>query len=266
MTPSVDIITVTYGNMFPVLKRTVDSLYRYTAQPFRLIIVNNGSTDETLTAFNELPGCTLINLKENAGMVKAFNIGLKASTAPYIARMDHDVEFVMPWEDELLGLLERDNEAGAVGPRIITPDGRIYAALFSFFVKVPGIPLKLRVESPFAFPLALRRFVHFTQHSLEADDDLKFGVVKPVYHVTGTFFVMKRAAFEKVGAADESYPDKNGAYEDLDYTLRMATSGLKVMYDGRVKLVHHCSRPDNSVRETAPALNREKFKNKWGFL
>ena len=42
---------------------------------------------------------------------------------------------------------------------------------------------------------------------------------------------MKRSAFEKAGFPDESYPDMNGVYEDLDYTLRFVKSGFKIFYE-----------------------------------
>lgn len=264
--PVVDIVTVTYGNMFPVLKRTVDSLYRFTKGPFRLIIVNNGSTDETLTAFNGLAGCTLINLQENVGTLRALNIGLRHTTAPLIARMDHDVEFVMPWEDGLLGALTGNRAADAAGPRLLTPDGRIYAALFHFFFKVPRLPVRFAVDNPFSLPRPILSFIHYSQHSLEADSDALFGRRTFVYHVPGTFLVFKRDAFEKVGFPDESYPDMNGAYEDLDYTLRFIMNGFKVIYEGGTKVIHHCSRPLERFCIQEPLRNKMMFKKKWGFL
>ena len=263
---SVDIITVTYGNMFPVLKRTVDSLYRFTKGPFRLIIVNNGSTDETLTAFKGLPGCTLISLPENFGMVRAFNAGLKNSSAPFIARMDHDVELIMPWEAGLLGALSGDRDAAASGPRLLMEDGRIYSALFHFFFKVPGLQVKFGVENVFAVPRVLLPYVHCSQHSLEPDSDPLFGRQKYVYHVPGTFMVFKREAFERAGLPDETYPDKSGAYEDLDYTLRLVKCGLKIVYEGNIKMVHYCARPEEKFRAAGPQYNKGIFRKKWGFL
>jgi GT2 family glycosyltransferase len=265
-TPQIDIVTVTYGNMLPVLKRTMESLYKFREAPFRLIVVNNGSTDGTARYCAGLTDCELVDLPENIGIVKAFNIGLRKSSAPFVARMDHDVEFVMPWQSRLLRLLEGADDVGMAGPRLINSDGTVYAALFSFFFKLPLIPVRLNVPDPFLFPRALRRFVHFTQHSLEADGDLRFGARRGVYHVSGAFLVIKRSAFEKVGFPDESYPDMNGAYEDLDYTLRFVKSGFKIFYEGGIKVIHHCSRPENSPAEPAPQMNRAIFKKKWGFL
>ncbi|MFA6434235.1 MAG: glycosyltransferase family 2 protein [Elusimicrobiales bacterium] len=264
--PETDIITVTYGNMLPVLKRTVESLYKFREAPFRLIVVNNGSRDGTAAYCAGLPDCELIDLPENVGTVKALNLGLKKSVAPFIARMDHDVEFVMPWQSGLLGLFKTAEDVGMAGPRLLNTDGTLYAALFSFFFKIPRIPARFKVSDPFMFPRALRRFVHYTQHSSEADDDLVFGTRRAVYHVSGAFFVMKRAAFEKVGFPDESYPDMNGSYEDLDYTLRFVKNGFKIIYEGGVKVVHHCSRPENFRPEPALWKNHLMFKEKWGFL
>ena len=110
--PQIEIVTVTYGNMLPVLKRTVESLYKFREDPFRLIVVNNGSTDRTARYCAGLTDCELVDLPENIGVVKAYNIGLRKSNAPFIARMDQDVEFVMPWQSGLLRLLKAADDVG----------------------------------------------------------------------------------------------------------------------------------------------------------
>jgi GT2 family glycosyltransferase len=264
--PEIDIITVTYGDMLPVLKRAVESLYKFREAPFRLIVVNNGSKDGTAAYCAGLPDCEFVDLPENVGTVKALSIGFSRSRAPFIARMDHDVEFIMPWQGGLIGVLEADEKACMAGPRLLNSDGSIYAALFSFFFKIPGLPASFVVEDPFLFPKCLRRFVHYTQHGQEADNNLLFGVRREVAHVSGAFQVMKRSAIEKVGFPDESYPDMNGVYEDLDYTLRLVNKGLKVLYEGEIIVIHHCSRPVNYKAASGPGLNKSFFKKKWGFL
>ena len=263
---AVDIIVVTYGNMFSDLKRSMESLYKFTAPPFHVIVVNNASTDETAAYCSTLPDCTLVNLPENMGTVKAFNAGLEKSTAPFVVRMDHDIELTGPWQDELFSCFA-DAATGMAGPRIVNPDGTVYAALFEWFLKISNLPLCVAVADPLALPRFLRRFVHFGQHGGEKDDDTIFGVTKSVQHVTGAFWMMSRGAFEKIGPPDTDYPDKNGAFEDLDYTLRFVTGGFRIMYNGKVKIIHYCSRPaqsDTTVAKQPPAQNRALFRKKWG--
>lgn len=263
MNNQLDIITVTYGNMFPVIKRTVESLYKFTEQPFHLIIVNNGSTDDTTTLSEKYVNCKVINIGENLGMVKGFNIGLRASTAPFIVRMDHDVEFLMPWKKRFLKLLETRKKTGMVGPRVIFPNGKICSALCKFYI--PHFPFSF--NNPLIVPKFLRHFISHKTHMKEEDDDARFKFVRKVSHVTGSFFLMKREVFEKVGFADEKYPAKNGVYEDLDYTLRITKAGYKILYDGTVKIVHYAGGELFKKREGAEIeiqQNLQRLKDKWG--
>lgn len=262
---TIDIVTVTYGNMFSVVRRTVDSLYKFTEQPFRLIIVNNGSTDETATFFSQLRSCTLINLGENTGMVNAFDAGIKKSSGPFVAIMDHDIEFTMPWKEEFLKLFDKNRDVGVIGPRIVMPDNRIYSALFSFYFQIPRTQIKFAISNPIILPRFLRRFVHFSFHHGEQDNDSQFAVVKKVPHVTGCFLVARKETFQKTGGfVDKSYLDRNGAYVDLDFTLRVLKSGYKILYDGKTKIIHHCNRPPQIVRDSNSQQNYKRLKKKWG--
>jgi len=260
----IDFITVTYGNMFSVVKRTVESLYKFTSPPFNVYIINNGSTDETRTYFDKFPNCRVVNLEDNAGMVEGFNTGVKLSDSPYIVRMDHDIELIMPWKERFLSWFEKDDKIAMVGPRVITADGRIYSACFNFHFRYLRA---IKTRDILKIPKMLRHFFYWSENHFAQDDDEKYGVVKEVPHITGTFEVIKKEVFEKVGLFDNSYTGKNGVYEDLDYTLRMAASGYKIIYDGTVKIIHYCSRP---LQKTPPQpaapqrSNRKRLRKKWG--
>ncbi|MFH1352775.1 MAG: glycosyltransferase family 2 protein [bacterium] len=259
----VDFVVVTYGNMFNDIKRTVESLYKFTPPPFNVFIVNNGSTDETATYFAKFPNCKVINLEENIGMVKGFNRGVELTEAPVIVRLDHDIELTMPWKERILAWFEEDDNIGMVGPKVLQPNNRIYSARFTFYFRYVK---SLRLHNILNVPRIFRRFFYWRENHLAADTGKKYDIIEEVSHITGTFAVIRRDAFEKVGMFDEGYPEKNGVYEDLDYTLRMIEKGYKILYDGTVKVIHYCSRPE-SVKLKPPRskrLNRKRLRRKWG--
>ena len=262
----IDFITVTYGNMFSSIRRTIESVYRHTEKPFRIFIVNNGSTDETATYFKKYAECVTVNLSENVGMVKGFNAAVKKADAAYIVRMDHDIELTMPWQRKFINIFENNPKVGIVGPRVIMPGKKIYSADFDFYIK--KLPF-IRFKNLLVLPKAIRRLTHWTwsaNHGEEDNDD-RFGSVKEVAHVTGAFFMIKKYAFEKVGEFDEAYMEKNGTFEDFDYTLRMISNGFKVIYDGEIKVLHYCDRPTQYIKQdpvNLPCTNRMQFRQKWG--
>jgi glycosyltransferase involved in cell wall biosynthesis len=89
--PNVSIVMPAF-NAEKYISVAINSIIKQTYEDFELIIVNDGSTDQTLdiiTGFND-PRIILINNKKNVGLVNSLNIGLKFSNGNFIARMDAD--------------------------------------------------------------------------------------------------------------------------------------------------------------------------------
>jgi len=262
MKDRIDFITVTYGNMFPVLKRTIESVYEFTPTPFKIFIVNNGSTDETKTYFKKYKECEVINNSENLGMVKGFNIAAKISNAPFLVRMDHDIELIMPWKERFISLFKKMKNIGQVGPKVLLPAGGIYSANFIFYVKQL---LFIKVSHILKVPKVFRRFIFWTCYYGCNKSDNVFKGVREVSHVTGSFFMISKKVFEMVGYPDEAYEDLNGNFEDLDYSLRMLNAGFKVLYNGDVEVIHHCARHrTKTLASNKRKINRDILRKKWG--
>lgn len=107
-------------NGMPFLPEAVDSLLNQTLQDFELVIVNDGSTDDSAEYLNSLtdPRVRVIH-QENGGCSVASNVVIKQCTTPYLARMDAD-DIAMP--DRLqkqLDFMERHPEVGMVGTQTV---------------------------------------------------------------------------------------------------------------------------------------------------
>lgn len=79
-------------NAAATIKAAVDSILNQSMAEFELIIINDGSSDQTadmLTSIND-ERISTIHFEENKGIVAALNTGIAASSAAYIARMDAD--------------------------------------------------------------------------------------------------------------------------------------------------------------------------------
>ncbi len=91
-TPEVSVIIPTY-NREAVLPRAIDSVLRQSFQNFELIVVDDGSTDDThkLVANYQRHDARVCYLhKQNGGVATAWNLGVAAARASWIALLDSD--------------------------------------------------------------------------------------------------------------------------------------------------------------------------------
>lgn len=90
-----DIIIPTY-NRAQFLPRAINSVLNQSIKSFQLIIVDDGSTDETaeiLRSYQDHPQITIVTQK-NAGVSSARNTGVKYAKAHWIAFLDSDDEWL----------------------------------------------------------------------------------------------------------------------------------------------------------------------------
>ena len=88
--PKVTVLMPAY-NAAGYIGEAIQSILQQTFTDFELLIINDGSTDETLDvihSFND-PRIILVN-QSNKGVSAALNVGLSLARAPYIARFDAD--------------------------------------------------------------------------------------------------------------------------------------------------------------------------------
>ncbi len=74
------------------LKEAIESILNQNYSNFEFIIINDGSTDNSLDiikSFND-PRIIIVNNEKNLGIIKTRNIGLKMAKGKYIANMDAD--------------------------------------------------------------------------------------------------------------------------------------------------------------------------------
>lgn len=89
--PKVTVLMPAY-NAAQYIGEAIDSVLKQTFTDFELLIVNDGSTDDTnrlINSYND-PRILLINHPVNNGIAAALNTGLSKASGRYIARFDAD--------------------------------------------------------------------------------------------------------------------------------------------------------------------------------
>ncbi|MEJ0001576.1 MAG: glycosyltransferase family A protein [bacterium] len=99
MNPLISIILPTH-NGARTIGRAVASVSRQTYPAWELLIVNDGSTDDTWAVIEELshgdPRIVLISHADNRGIQKSLNQGVSRAKGKYMARIDDDDEWIDP--------------------------------------------------------------------------------------------------------------------------------------------------------------------------
>lgn len=114
------IIIVTYNNL-ALTKQCLESLIKYTAGNFEVIIVDNGSTKDVVEYLEQVEKelstrARVIYNKENIGFVKANNQGILSAQGEYICLCNNDLVFTFNWLLRLKRCLESHPQCGMVGP------------------------------------------------------------------------------------------------------------------------------------------------------
>lgn len=175
------------------------------ACPWELIIVDNGSTDDTgerLRAFAlEFQGEIKVIREPRPGTGLACNTGWRASKAPIVAFTDDDC-YPEPHYLENIQAVFADSCVGFAGGRVLLYD-----------------PTDARV----------------TINESEAEKVLNVGSFPPAGFIQGANMVFRRQALMDIDGFDDAF----SAGEDIDVVLRASASGWKGKYDPRLVVYHH---------------------------
>lgn len=116
--PSTDIIVCVH-NAPEDVRACIEALVDSTESPFSLIIVDDGSADETRRLVDRIgpaAGARVIRNAEARGYTFAANQGLRASEAPFVVLLNSDTIVTKGWLSRLHDCFASDDTIGLVGP------------------------------------------------------------------------------------------------------------------------------------------------------
>jgi glycosyltransferase involved in cell wall biosynthesis/GT2 family glycosyltransferase len=206
-----------------LLRACLDSIFEKTAYPdFEVILVDNGSQEpETLAYYQSLqeePRLRLLHFDAPFNFHTINNFGARQAKGEILVFLNNDTQVLESgWLQELAGWAQRP-EVGAVGAKLIRPDGSIQHA---------GIIIGLGGHGSHVFDGG-RENLYGPYGSTEWYRDYQA--------VTGACLAMRRAVFDELGCFDELY---QVGYGDIDLCLRAADAGYRVIYTPFARLLHH---------------------------
>jgi N-acetylglucosaminyl-diphospho-decaprenol L-rhamnosyltransferase len=256
MKPRLAIVILNY-NRADLLADCLESIY---AAPTRcqlsVWVVDNASSDDSAAMVRErFPQVQLIVSPENGGFAKGNNLALRKlidfESAPahnseltahnYILLLNNDTIVPEGALDGLVDYLETHPEVGAVGPRLLLPDGSLDLACRRSF-PTPEVAFYRMVGLAKLFPHHPR----FGRYNMTYLDER---VETEVDALVGACMLVRTGVIREVGLLDETFFMYG---EDLDWAYRIKQYGWKIVYYPTV-IVHHYKRAA-STRRAIPSI------------
>jgi hypothetical protein len=229
-------------NRWDLTKRCLDTLSGTDLSGAEVLVVDNGSTDETPTALAGYTWIRVLRNPQNLGFVRGNNAGIAAADPDSdVVLLNNDVEFRQAdWLQRLRSCAHGDPKIGVVGCRLVLPDGRLlHAGTYILSDTVWGQQIG----------------------SLQKD----VGQLTATRDVEGIVFAcayLRREVIHAIGPLSEDY---RSYFEDTDYCLRAREAGFRVVLCGDVTLVHDEHGSTDGTHDFTPIFlaSREVFREKW---
>jgi GT2 family glycosyltransferase len=196
--------------------------------PFEVIVVDNASGDGSAEAVaREFPQARLIANGENAGYARGNNQGIEASTGNSVLLLNPDVTLPPGGLEKAVARLEQRPDVGALGVRLVNPDGTPQRSVRGFPTPagVMWEALGLSRLFPRSRIFGAYRMTWFT-YDEEAEVD------QPM----GTFLLISRRALDDVGLLDERFPI---FFNEVDWLYRARQRGWKILFTPCVEVIHY---------------------------
>jgi len=253
--PSVAVVIPT-RDQAEVTERAVRSILDQTTwSNYRVVLVNNQSEEpETLELFERLraEGVEVLDYPHPFNYSAINNFAVAATDSDLVALVNNDVEVIEPdWLSLMVSYAVRP-EIGAVGAKLLYPNGRNQHA---------GVALGLFADNPgVAGHLFSRRLREDAGYYWRAR------LTQQLSAVTAACLVVERSKFDQVGGLDDA--NLAVAWNDINFCLDLRKAGFENVFCAEALLFHHESLSRGSDKEGA-ALERflgetEYMRTKWG--
>jgi GT2 family glycosyltransferase len=208
-TPKVSVVVACYNGAH-TLQTCLDSLERLNYPDYEVILVDDGSTDNTAKLVlakpdgtSPFPHVRVIRHPENAGLSVARNTGIAAAQGEIIAFTDADCRTDEDWLQYLVGALLEDGFAAMGGPNLLPPED---SAVATAVMASPGGP------------------AHVMLNDREAE------------HIPGCNMAFYKQALEAIGGFDPAFTK---AGDDVDICWRLQQAGVKIGFSPAAFVWHY---------------------------
>src|SRR5690606_20657206 len=212
--PVASIVIPVYGQF----AHTLACLRALAAHPpaaaFEVIVVDDGSGDETPDLLPRIDGLRYHRRAGNGGFLAACNDGAALARGDVLVLLNNDTVPQPGWLDALLATFDTHPGTGLVGAQLLYPDGRLQEAGGVVFADGSA-----------------------WNHGRFGDPaDPRYAYVRDVDYASGAAIAIPRQLFLDLGGFDIRYAP--AYYEDTDLAFAVRAAGRRVLYQPAARVVH----------------------------
>lgn len=222
LAPTVSILTPAY-NSAPFIAHTIESVFRQSFPSFELLVVDDGSTDETaavVRSFMRRDPRIRLFAQANCGIAAARNAAIAHASGRFFALLDSDDLWLPGYLEEQLAILEGHPEIAVLSANAINLGGT-----------ADGEPLLPMYSRDHLRPVSLLKLV-------QVEDSLSI------------LSIFRREVVDAIGGFDETLRRS----EDYDFWLRSAAAGFHIVVNPK-PLGLYRRRPDSLSADEALMLH-----------
>ena len=204
------------------LEQFLPSVVAHTPQQVRIIVADNGSTDDSVAFLAQhYPAIEIIRLERNYGFAEGYNRALEQVDAEFFILLNSDVEVTAGWVEPLVATLTNNRSIAAVAPKLRSYGNRDhfeYAGAAGGYIDVLGYPFcRGRILS-----------------TLEQDKG-QYDTAQEVFWASGAAFCCRADVFRMLGGFDADF---FAHMEEIDLCWRMQLQGYKIMVEPHSTVYH----------------------------
>jgi GT2 family glycosyltransferase len=238
--PVVSVIIPTYGQL-PFTLRCLASIAEYSpVMPIEVIVIDDAWKQPDASLLDAVRGIRLIRNETNLGFLHSCNKAAALAKGRYLLFLNNDTQVLDNWLEPMVALFQQRPDTGAVGAKLLYPDGRLQEAGGIVWQDASGWNFG-RLEDP-AKP--------------------EYNYIREVDYCSGAALMVQRAVFAGLGGFDQRYAP--AYFEDTDLCFRLRRMGLKTLYQPAARVVHH--EGISHGRDTAVGIKSYQARNRRIFM
>ncbi|MGE0800689.1 MAG: glycoside hydrolase family 99-like domain-containing protein [Lautropia sp.] len=222
--PAVSIIVPVYGQTKLTLE-CLASIANATGgfDDYEVIVADDASVDPEIELLGRVANLRIVRQPTNLGFLRNCNAASRAARGRFLVFLNNDTQVTPGWLAAMVALHESAPGIGAVGPKLLFPDGHLQEA-----------GARLRWDGS-AEMIGLGG----------SPADPAYSRPRAVDYCSGGCLLLAAELFQALGGFDERYAP---AYcEDSDLCLRIRDRGLQIVYCPGAVVVHHLSKSSESI-------------------